>query len=104
MIEINEKEYGLYYSVWAHCEFNDWVVANGEKSYVHAIIQKAVIMSKAYCDVHGGTPLSPKELMGLPSYVFTELAVAVEEQEKADSARTVETKEVKSKNAKGSAK
>jgi len=104
MLNINGKEYGLLYTVWAHCEFNDWVVKNGERSYVSAIIQKAVIMSKAYCDVNGGTSLNPKELMTLPKYVFDEIAVAIEEQEKADSERTVETKEVKSKNAKGSAK
>ena len=29
---INGKEYGFFYSVWAHCEFNDWVVKNPNSS------------------------------------------------------------------------
>ena len=29
MFKINGKEYGFYYSVWAHCEFNDWMVLSG---------------------------------------------------------------------------
>ena len=42
---INGKEYGFFYSVWAHCEYNDWIVKNPKSSYASAIIQKAVIMS-----------------------------------------------------------
>ena len=93
MLEINGRKIGLYYSVWAHCEFNDWVVKNAERSYVSAIVQKAVIMSKAYCDKEGGKPLTAKEILGLPEYIFEELAQAVMDQEKADSTRTVEAEE-----------
>lgn len=103
MLEINGREIGLSYSVWAHCEFNDWVVKNAERSYVSAIVQKAAIMSKAYCRIHGGEPLTVKEILDLPEYVFEDLAIAVNDQEKADSTRTVEV-EADQGNAKGAAR
>lgn len=62
MFKINGKEYGFYYSVWAHCELNDWIVKNPERSYASAIVQKAVIMSKAYVKAHGGAALKPQDL------------------------------------------
>ena len=103
MFKVNGKEYGFYYSVWAHCELNDWIVKNPERSYASAIVQKAVIMSKAYCKVHGGTPLTPKDLADLPVYVFSELDAALAEQEKADSERTVEVADEKPGNAESAA-
>ena len=60
-------------------------------------------MSKAYCKVHGGASLNPKEILDLPEYVFEELAVALAEQEKHDSERTVEVAEDKSGNAESAA-
>jgi len=103
MFKINGKEYGFYYSVWAHCELNDWIVKNPERSYASAIVQKAVIMSKAYVKAHGGAALKPQDLVDLPVYVFTELEVALTEQEKKDSERTVEVAEDKSGNAESAA-
>ena len=103
MFKINGKEYGFYYSVWAHCEFNDWIVKNADRSYVSAVVQKAVIMSKAYCKTHGGSSLNAKEILDLPEYVFEELAVALAEQEKHDSERTVEVAEDGQGNAKSAA-
>ena len=103
MFEVNGREIGLFYSVWAHCEYNDWIVKNQNTSVVRAIIQKAVIMSKAYCDVNGGKPLDPKEIMSLPEYVFEDLVDAVTEQEKTDCERTVEAEEPKGKNEEGAA-
>ena len=103
MFKVNGKEYGFYYSVWAHCEFNDWIVKNAERSFVSAVVQKAVIMSKAYCKVHGGSPLNAKEILDLPEYVFEELVIALNEQEKIDSERTVEVAEGGQGNAGSSA-
>jgi hypothetical protein len=102
-MKINGKEYGFYYSVGAVCDFNDWVVKNPERSYSSAVMQKAVVMSKAYCKVHGGTPLTLKELVDLPAYVLTDLDNALAEQEKKDSERTVEVAEDKSGNAESAA-
>ena len=101
---INGKEYGFFYSVWAHCEFNDWVVKNPNSSYASAIIQKAVIMSKAYCDIHGGgNILDAKDVMNLPKYVFDELIAETDAAEKRDSERTVESAP-SAKNGRSSAK
>ena len=102
-MNINGKEYGFYYSVGAVCDFNDWVVKNPERSYYSAVMQKAVVMSKAYCKVHGGASLTLKELVDLPAYVLLELDNALAEQEKKDSERTVEVAEDKSGNAESAA-
>ena len=100
---INGKEYGFFYSVWAHCEFNDWIVKNPNSSYASAIIQKAVIMSKAYADANGGPVLSAKDVLNLPKYVFDELIAETDAAEKRDSERTVESAP-STKNAGSSAK
>ena len=92
-MQVNGREIGFFYSVWAHCEFNDWVVKNPRSSYATAVIQKAAIMSKAYNDLHGikEPPLDPKELRNLPKVVFDELVMETEAAEKRDSERTVES-------------
>lgn len=88
---INGKEYGFFYSVWAHCEYNDWIVKNPNSSYARAVVQKAAIMSKAYHDIHGeGEILNPKDVMNLPAYIFNELLAETDAAEKRDSERTVE--------------
>lgn len=104
-MQINGREIGFFYSVWAHCEFNDWIVKNPNSSYASAIIQKAVIMSKAYNDLHGikEPPLSTKELLGLPKRVFDELQIETDLAEKRDSERTVESAP-SAKNGRSSAK
>lgn len=99
---INGKEYGFAYTVWAHCEYNDWIVKNPNSSYARAVVQKAVIMSKAYCDIHGGgNILDPQDIMNLPAYVFNELLEETDAAEKRDSERTV-TAVPSSKNAESS--
>ena len=99
---INGKEYGFFYSVWAHCEYNDWIVKNPNSSYARAVVQKAAIMSKAYHDIHGeGEILNPKDVMNLPAYIFNELLAETDAAEKRDSERTVESAP-SAKNGKGS--
>ena len=99
---INGKEYGFFYSVWAHCEYNDWIVKNPNSSYARAVVQKAAIMSKAYHDIHGeGEILNPKDVMNLPAYVFNEILTETDAAEKRDSERTVESAP-STKNGKGS--
>lgn len=91
-MKLNGKEYGFAYTVWAHCEYNDWIVKNPNSSYARAVVQKAVIMSKAYCDIHGGgNILDAKDVMNLPAYVFNELLEETDAAEKRDSERTVES-------------
>lgn len=104
MLVINGREIGLYYSVWAHCEYSDWLLKNQEdRSFSSGIVTEAVIMSKAYCKEHGGEPLTAKEILDLPACVFYDLLKAVQEQEKADSTRTVEVEEEPEKNGESAA-
>lgn len=101
---INGKEYGFAYTVWAHCEYNDWIVKNPNSSYARAVVQKAVIMSKAYCDIHGGgNILDAKDVMNLPKSVFDVLLAETDAAEKRDSERTVESAP-SAKNGRSSAK
>lgn len=91
MVELNGKEYGLFYSVKAHCDYDDYVCEHQNVSVTRAIIQKALIMSKAYCDLHGGTPLKSSDIMGLPNSEYMKLMKAVAEQETMDSNIEIET-------------
>ena len=91
MVELNGKEYGLFYSVKAHCDYDDYVCEHQNVSVTRAIIQKALIMSKAYCDLHGGTPLKSADIMGLPNREYMKLMKAVAEQEAEDSNSEIET-------------
>lgn len=90
-MQINGREIGFFYSVWAHCEYNDWIVKNPNSSYASAIVQKAVIMSKAYNDLHeiNEPPLSTKEILSLPKRVYDEIEIETNAAEKRDSERTV---------------
>lgn len=102
MVKINGREYGLFYSVGAHCKYDDYVVSNPNSSYTRAIIQKAIIMSEAYSKLHGGDVLKSSDILGLPNKVFMELKEAVECQELIDSGIEIET-EASEKNPKSSA-
>lgn len=92
-MQINGRDIGFFYSVWAHCEYNDWIVKHPNSSYASAVLQKAMIMSKAYNDLHGieEEPLDVKEILNLPAYVFNELLAETDAAEKRDSERTVES-------------
>lgn len=91
MVELNGKEYGLFYSVRAHCDYDDYICEHQNVSMTRAIIQKALIMSKAYCDEHGGTPLKSADIMNLPNSEYMKLMKAVVEQESKDSNIEIET-------------
>lgn len=109
-MEINGREVGLFYSVGAHCAYSEYIIKNPEESVSTAIIQKAMIMNKAWLEARkkaGETdlpaPLTREELFSLPMYVLNELTEAITAQEKADSEVTVETEEPKGKKAKSAA-
>lgn len=100
MIKINGREYGLFYSVGAHCKFDDYIVAHQDLSYTRGVIQKAIIMSEAYAQLHGGDILKSSDILGLPNKVFAELKAAVEKQERIDSGLEIEV-EASEKNPTG---
>lgn len=91
MVEINGRKIDLFYSVRAHCEYDDYVCDHPNVSITRAIIQKALIMSKEYCALHGGTPLASADIMGLPNSEYMKLMKAVVEQEAEDSGIEIET-------------
>ena len=103
MIELKGREMGLFWNAWAYCEWMDWVVKNPERSSLSGEVQKAAIMSKAYCDVHGGKPFTVKEILALDVYELNQLLVAVRMQEEQDSTRTVEAEPANEGNAKSAA-
>lgn len=105
MIKINGVEYGLFWSVWAHCRFDDWLMRNKLSSYSAAVVKQALIANEAYrmTEVGKGTPeLTEGVIMRLPNSEYVTLQKAVEEQIAADSAVTIEKEEAPGKNADGS--
>lgn len=95
---LNNKEIGFYYSVWAHCEYMDYLVAHQQVSTARAIMQKALIMNEAYIKAgYGGERLTPEDFEDLPGSAFLQIQQELTEQEKKDSAVTVETKAPKGK-------
>lgn len=108
-MQINGREVGLFYSVGAHCAYSEYLIKHPEDSVSSAIIQKALLMNKAWLEARkreGDTdlpkPLTRDELNMLPMAVLNQLADEVAAQEKADSEVTVEAET--RKNAKSAAK
>ena len=100
-MEINGKEYGLFYSVGAHIAFDNWAVQHAKSSYAEGVIQKFTCMVLAYNEVNGikdNDPPTKEDLAKLPNYVFEEIMAEVLKCEKKDSERKVEAE------AKGNAK
>lgn len=107
---INGREVGLFYSVGAHCAYSEYLIKHPDESVSSAVIQKAVLMNKAWLDAQkkeGNTDLpaalTRDELYSLPMAVLNELIKEIDAQEKADSEVTVETQEPKGKKAKSAA-
>ena len=95
---INGEDYGFFYSVWAHCEYSDYIVKNPEVSMAHATVQKAIIMNEAFRKANNGGPkLTTDILFNLPGRDFIALQKTLKEQEKEDTAVTVEAEPVKGK-------
>lgn len=96
-MEINGRFYGFLWSIGAYCDYSDYVVSHGEVSVARANIEKAAIMSRAYCAANGGDPLTVAEINALPMYELDALMAAVGEAESAGNERTVESEEKKRK-------
>lgn len=91
---INGKEIGFYYSVWAHCEYMDYLVSHKEVSVPHAIMQKALILNEGYIKAgRGGDRLTPDDFEDLPASAFFEIQDALTKQEAEDSKVSVEAKD-----------
>lgn len=106
---INGREVGFFYSVGARCDVSEWVIKHGGLDRVSAdalVLQQAVAMNRAYNDANDvkAEPLTEKELRALPVRELMKLTEVVEKQIRADSEVSIETEEVKTKNAKSGAK
>lgn len=98
---INGKEIRFLYSIGARCNYEEYCINHPKVSVTRAIVNKAIIMNRAYNDANGTTDtVSEREILSLPNRELEKLAVELDEQEKADSAITVEVEEVEGKNAK----
>lgn len=101
MVVINGKEYGLFYSVGARLDYESWVVKHANAPMSAAYLQQAIFMSKAYAQLHGGDALTMEDIVKLPNSAANQIIEAAQEQERLDSAVTVEAE---SKNAKKAGK
>lgn len=99
-MKINGKDIGFAYTVGAYCDINDYVVANPDVSLATANLHKAVIMNRAYNDMHGSSDsISIEELRQLPFGELDELLKEIKEAEEAGNKRLVEVEEKKQKKA-----
>lgn len=105
MIKISGVEYGLFWSIKAHCDFDDWLLKNRNSSYTRGIVKKAVLANEAFRTANKiKEPVLTEELInGLPNKEYNDLKTAVEKQILEDSGITVEQEEPEGKNAEGSA-
>lgn len=102
-MEINGKEYNLFYSIGAHVAYDNWAVANPKASFTEGIIMKFRMMVMAYNDanrIKDNDPPTKEELAILPNSIFEDIMTAVMECEKRDTERKVESEPKKGKNAK----
>lgn len=106
-MEINGKEYNLFYSIGAHIAFDNWAVAHPKASFTEGVMMKFRMMVTAYNDAHGikdNEPPAKEELAVLPNSMFEEIMAAVMECEKRDTERKVNAEPKKGKNAKSTAR
>lgn len=101
---LNGVEYGFYYSVWAHCEYSDWLVSHQEVSIARATVQKAIIMNEAYRKLNGGPQLKPEDIINLPAREYTALEAELTRQQAEDTEVTVEAEAPKGKNGRSPGK
>ena len=55
---INGKEYGLFYDVEAHCEYEDFIIKNPEVGKATATIELAIIMNREFNKENGSDLIS----------------------------------------------
>lgn len=94
-MQINGKEFGMTYTVGAHCEWQDWVVAHSDMSLEHAKIESAYIMHKWWCllnKIPEKQRVTHEELFYQPYAVHKEALSLAEAIMKGDKETTIEAK------------
>lgn len=105
-MNINGKELGLYYSVWAHISWNNYIVKNPQMSVAEAQLEKVMLMHKAWGKankVPESKLVTKDDILALPNRYFNEIVALADAQEKADTEVSVEavSKNATSTKAKG---
>lgn len=106
-MEINGKEYNLFYGIGAHVAFDNWAVTHPKASFTEGVLMKFRMMVINYNDAHHITdnePPTKEELSTLPNSMYEEIMNAVMECEKRDTERKVVAEPKKGKNAKSTAR
>jgi len=106
VVIVNGKEYRLAYTIGVMSDYNNWMIAHPKAGYIDGVLQRFVLMVKAYNAIHNRKDDIPKreDMMSLPGYVFTEIEEEVNRVEEADSERQVEAKPEKGKKGESTAK
>ena len=94
-MQINGKELGMAYTVGAHVEWQNWIVANSEKSLVQAKLESVIIMHKWWClqnKIPEKERVTREEILAQPNSIFDEMTDLAEAIMKNDKEVTVEAK------------
>lgn len=92
MINVNGKEYGLFYSVGARCKSENYIVNNPKASIVEFKIQQVIYMAEAYGQKNKvDQKLTQAMIYALPNMDLEEILEEAEKQIEADSTKTVES-------------
>lgn len=99
-MRINGRDIGFTYTIGVLCDVADYLKAHPDCTNVTLTLYAAVEMSKAYCAINGGEPLTEKELKALPGQMYKELEETIMAIQAADSEPSIETEPVKEKGKK----
>lgn len=97
---INGREIGFKYTIGVLCDISEYVAANPNVINANVMIKTAVEMSEAWCEEHGGDPLTIDEIRKLDGRLYEELEKAVTKATEKDSKTEIEIEAPKEKGKK----
>lgn len=110
---INGNKVGFLYSIGADCDIDDELKKVGVSDFLsfmerigtaQAYAKIGAILNKWYCRKNGGDPISEADILMLPAGQLTTLQNDVSKAMAEGQKTEIESKPVKSKNAKSAAK
>lgn len=103
-MEVNGKELGMAYTVGAHTEWQNWVVANPNKSLADAKLESVIIMHKWWClqnKIPEKQRVTREEILAQPFAIFDEMTNLAEAVMKGDKHQSIEARSKNRKSAAG---
>ena len=94
-MQINGKELGMAYTVGAHVEWQNWIVAHQNDSLAQAKLESVMIMHKWWCQqnkIPEKQRVTREEILAQPHGIFDEMLELAEAVMKADKEQSVEAK------------